>query len=194
MAVSPRITKGALVRLNGSADPRAGDALVFQFNPEKLTRTVDRQADGLPRETISFCLEFDATDAMEMPDDNSAIAAHGVYPLLAALQMLMHPAAANVPSWLETFLGTGAIGGRPPIALFVWGDQRALPVRVTRLGISEDQHDPALHPIRASVDVELLVLTDRDLPQNENVALLWRGYLNNLREMAELGFSRLPSR
>jgi hypothetical protein len=192
MAIHPRTTKGALVRLSASADLAEGDALVFQFNPEKLTRTIDRQADGLPRETISFTLEFDATDAMEMPDDNSTIAAHGIYPLLAALQTLMHPAAANVPSWLETFLGTGAIGARPPLALFVWGEQRAVPVRVSRLGISEDQHDPALHPIRASVDIELEVVTDRDLPQNDGVVRIWRRYLEDLREMAELGFSRLP--
>lgn len=192
MAISPRISKGALLRLNETGDPLAGDGFVFQFNPEKLTRTIDRQADGLPRETISFSLELDATDAMETSDDGSSIAAHGIYPLLAALQTLMHPAVANIPSWLETFLGTGAISGKPPLALFVWGDQRALPVRVSRLGISEDQHDPALRPIRATVDVELEVVTDRDLPQNDNVVQIWRRYLKDVRDMAELGFSRLP--
>jgi len=192
MAIHPRTSKGALVRLSAGADPRKGDALVFQFNPEKLTRTIDRRADGLARETISFTLEFDATGAMETPHDNSTIAAYGIYPLLAALQTLMRPAAPNLPSWLETFVGTGAIAGRPPLVLFVWGEQRAVPVRVSRLGISEYQHDPALHPIRASVDVELEVVADGDLPQNDTVVRMWRRYLEDLREMAELGFSRLP--
>lgn len=192
MAISPRIVKGALVRLDDSGDPLAGDALVFQFNPAKLTRRVDRQSGRAPRETISFTLEFDATDAMELPDDESTIAAHGVYPMLAALQALMYSPVSNVPGWLETFLGIGAAGGDRPLALFVWGDQRAIPVRITRLGISEDQHDPELHPIRATVDVELRVVTDRDLPKNDNVVESWRRHLVTLRDMAELGFSRLP--
>ena len=192
MAITPRTTKGALVKLAGSGDPMAGDALVFQFNPDMLSRTIDQQADGPPRETILFTLEFDATDAMEMPDDNATIAEHGIYPLLAALHTLMLPAAANVPNWLETFLGAGAIPRRSPLALFIWGDQRAVPVRVSRLGISEAQHDPALHPIRAAVDVELEVVTDRDLPQNDELVRVWRRYLEKLRDMAELGFSRLP--
>ena len=96
------------------------------------------------------------------------------------------------PNWLETFLGAGAIPRRSPLALFIWGDQRAVPVRVSRLGISEAQHDPALHPIRAAVDVELEVVTDRDLPQNDELVRVWRRYLEKLRDMAELGFSRLP--
>ena len=192
MAISPRTAKGALLRLADSGDPLAGDALVFQFNPAKLTRRVDRQSGRAPRETISFTLEFDATDGMEMPEQNPTVAAHGVYPMLAALQALMHASVSNVPGWLRTFLGIGAAADDPPVALFMWSDQRAVPVRISRLGISEDQHDPALHPIRATVDVELRVVTDRDLPKNDNVVEIWRRHLGTLRDMAELGFSRLP--
>ena len=170
----------------------AGDAPIFQFNPGELIRTVDGQSGRSPRETISFTLEFDATDAMERPDDDSTIAEHGIYPMLAALQTLMHPSVSNVPSWLEAFLGIGAAAGEPPLALFMWGDQRAVPVRVTRLDISESQHDPELHPIRATVDVDLKVVTDKDLPKNDNVVQIWRRYLENLRDMAEFGFSGLP--
>jgi hypothetical protein len=192
MAISPRIVKGALVRLDGSGDPLAGDALIFQFNPTELTRRVDRVSRRPPRETISFTVEFDATDAMETPADNPTVAAHGIYPMLAALESLMHPLPSNVPGWLEAFLGIGAAGGEPPIALFVWGEQRAIPVRVTRLGVTEDQHDPALRPLRATVDVELSVVTDRDFPKNESVVQMWQRYVGNLRDMARLGFSRLP--
>jgi hypothetical protein len=192
MTISPRITKGALVRLPSSGDPLAGDALIFQFNPAKLTRRVDRESRRPPRESISFTVEFDATDGMEMPDDNPTIAAHGIYPMLAALQTLMHPSVSYVPSWLESLLGIGAAADKSPLALFIWGDQRAVPVRITRLGIFEHQHDPALHPLRATVDVELEVVSDKDFPKNDNVVQIWRRHLGNLRDMAKLGFNRLP--
>jgi len=192
MPISPRIVKGALVRLDGSGDPLAGDALIFQFNPTELTRRVERVSRRPPRETISFTVEFDATDAMETLEGNLTVAAHGIYPMLAALESLMHPLTSNVPGWLEAFLGIGASAGEPPIALFTWGDQRAIPVRLARLGITEDQHDPALHPLRATVNVELSVVTDRDFPKNDSVVQMWRRYVGNLRDMARLGFSRLP--
>jgi hypothetical protein len=50
-----------------------------------------------------------------------------------------------------------------PLTLFVWGPQRVLPVRVTSIGITEEAYDPLLNPIRAKVDLSLLVLSYYDL-------------------------------
>jgi hypothetical protein len=38
-----------------------------------------------------------------------------------------------------------------PLTVFVWSEQRAVPVRVTDLSITEEAFDVALNPIRAKV-------------------------------------------
>jgi hypothetical protein len=51
-----------------------------------------------------------------------------------------------------------------PLTLFVWGPGRVLPVRVTSFSITEQAYDGLLNPIRAEVDLSLLVLSYHDLP------------------------------
>ena len=50
-----------------------------------------------------------------------------------------------------------------PLALFVWGKNRIVPVRVTDFSITEEAFDPSLNPIRAKVSLGLRVLSIDDL-------------------------------
>ena len=171
---SPRLVKGAIVGLD-PFNPLAS-VIVFQYNPVTVTRTVTAQASGdnpdqgealrlkgPPQETIKLDVELDAADQLEKAD--SAATTMGVYPTLAALEMLLYPKSALMIA-NEALAALGMIEVIPPAApltLLVWGLKRVLPVRLTQFTITEEAFDPALNPIRAKVSLELLVLTFQDL-------------------------------
>jgi len=176
---SPRILKGAFFRYDGIGAPPS--VIVFPYNPETLTRTILPAVPGTagdppgpgpdPRQTIEFTLPLDTADALEQSDPQAIQT--GVYPLLSAIELLMYPG----PS--------GAI----PLVLFAWGPQRILPVRVVGLKILEQLFDPQLSPIRASVQITLLVGSAAefkgliDLPQT----------IATLNAMAALAYSPSPA-
>jgi hypothetical protein len=171
---SPRLVKGAIVGLD-KMNPLSS-VVVFQYNPETLRRslraqTAGEQTDkgevlrlkGPPEETISLEIEIDATDQLEQAQPLAT--AMGVYPTLAALEMLLYPKAAYVIA-NEVLAKLGMIEVVPPespMALFAWGARRVLPVRITALEITEELHDPNLNPIRAKVSLSMRVLTYDDL-------------------------------
>ena len=118
---------------------------------------------GPPQETIKLDVEIDATDQLERGDGIAG--SMGVYPALAALEMLLYPKSALVIA-NEVLLNVGVIEVIPPeapLTLFVWGVNRILPVRLTELSITEEAYDPNLNPIRAKVSLELRVLNYHDL-------------------------------
>jgi hypothetical protein len=172
---SPRLVKGAIVGLD-PLNPLAS-VVIFQYNPDTLTRTIQARAagggdtsqsealrlKGPPEETIRLDVEIDATDQMERGD---AIAGQfGVAPALASLEMLLYPKSATVIA-NEVLAKLGIIEVVPPeapLTLFVWGLKRVLPVRITELTITEEAFDPTLNPIRAKVGLSLRVLTYDDL-------------------------------
>jgi hypothetical protein len=145
---SPRILKGAFVSLEApGAGPRV---IVFPYNPETLCRTLQpapaasapiptEAGVGFPVETIVFTLAFDATDALEQADPQAE--AHGVSPVLSALELLMYSSR----------------GAAAPLTLFVWGEDRILPVRLAGLRILERLFSPNLAPLQVSVEVTLTV-------------------------------------
>lgn len=172
---SPRLMKGALVGLD-IFNPLAS-LIVFQYNPETMTRRLQAQTlgggegdksealrlKGAPVETISLDVEIDATDQLEKGD--GVAASLGIYPQLSALEMLMYPKSALVIA-NTVLLATGTIEVIPPVApltLFVWGPKRVLPVRVGDFSIVEEAYDVNLNPIRAKVSLGLRVLTYNDL-------------------------------
>jgi hypothetical protein len=53
--------------------------------------------------------------------------------------------------------------GRIPLVIFVWGPNRVVPVRVTRLSITEQAFDQQLNPLRARVDLSLTTMTHQEL-------------------------------
>lgn len=120
--------------------------------------------------------------------------ASGVYPRLSALELLLFPSTSAGGSLASAAAGMagaaggavgGAIGGAAggiagaaagaavqrtvplsvvPTVLFVWGPGRILPVRVTRLTITEKLYDPLLLvPTHADADIGLKVLTQREV-------------------------------
>jgi len=172
---SPRLLKGAIVGVNPLSPPPS--VVVFQYNPDTMTRRLEPRAvsaegdrgeafrlTGPPKETISLSIEIDATDQLEQA--NPLAASVGIYPTLAALEMLLYPKSAVViANTILSLIGTiEVIPVEGPMTLFVWGAQRVLPVRLTSLNITEEAHDPMLNPIRAKAELSLAVLSYHDLP------------------------------
>jgi hypothetical protein len=172
---SPRLLKGALI----GVDPLnpLGSVVVFQYNPDTMTRKIDPRAvtaegdrgeafrlTGAPKETITLSIEIDATDQLEQA--NPLAIASGIYPTLAALEIMVYPKSAIViANTLLSLIGTiEVIPAESPMTLFVWGPQRVLPVRIASLSITEEAHDQLLNPIRAKVELSLTVLSYQDLP------------------------------
>jgi hypothetical protein len=171
---SPRLLKGAIVGID-PFNPLAS-VVVFQYNPDTMTRKLEPRAvsaegdrgeafrlTGAPKETISLSLEIDATDQLEQA--NPLATTMGIYPTLAALEMILYPKSAVViANTIASFVGTiEVIPVEAPMTLFVWGPMRVLPVRLTSLSITEEKHDQSLCPIRAKVDLSLNVLRYQDL-------------------------------
>src|SRR5205809_5470476 len=102
---SPRATRGALVGLD-PMNPLAS-VVVFQYNPDELTRTLQARAatgegatsrgarnealrlSGAPIENITLAVEIDAADQLESGDPLATTL--GIYPQLSALEMLLYP-------------------------------------------------------------------------------------------------------
>ncbi|MGH7467340.1 MAG: hypothetical protein ACRENP_05075 [Longimicrobiales bacterium] len=173
---SPRVQKGAIIGLD-PFNPVAS-IIVFQYNPETLTRTLSARTSGggdgsdttealrfkgPPEETIDLSVEIDATDQLEKAQFPATTL--GITPTLASLEMLLYPKTALVIA-NAVLTAAGIIEIIPPeapLTLFVWGPSRILPVRLTRLTITEEAYDPNLNPIRAKVDLGLKVLSYHDL-------------------------------
>jgi hypothetical protein len=175
---SPRVMKGAIVGVD-IANPLAS-VVVFQYNPDTLTRTITPQTaggasgsesaqgdalrlKGPPSETIRLDAELDAADQLEQGDPNAVTM--GLHPALAALEMLVYPKSALVIANAALALA-GLIEIVPPsgpLVLFIWGAKRVVPVRLTEISVTEEAFDPQLNPIRAKVTLNMRVLTYQDL-------------------------------
>ena len=173
---SPRLLKGAIVAFE--ADSPSTNVIVFQYNPNTITRTLQAQAPdsasgnrsealrlgGAPIETINIDVEIDATDQLEK---NGEVAAeHGIMPQLAALEMLLYPQASQVVtnSALAALGMLEIIPTESAFTLLVWGRKRILPVRLTEFSVTEDAHDTGLNALRATVSLGLRVLSYSDFP------------------------------
>jgi hypothetical protein len=170
---SPRLSKGAIVGID-VFNPLAS-VIIFQYNPETLTRTLQAQATGAeagraealrlkgpPIESIKLDVEIDATDQLEKADGIAT--SLGIYPQLSALEMLLYPKSAlTIANTILLAVGTiEVIPPEAPFTLFIWGPKRVLPVRLTGFSITEQLHDPALNPIRAKASLDLRVLSTSD--------------------------------
>lgn len=171
---SPRLSKGALVGLD-ALKPLAS-VVVFQYNPEKVTRSLRPRTSGEdgaegealritgpPEETFSLDIEIDATDQLAAGDPVAG--SLGIAPQLASLEMMLYPSSALVIA-NEALAAAGLVEVVPPeapLALLVWSPTRVLPVRLTGVSIAEEAYDPNLNPIQAKVTVSLRVLSYDDL-------------------------------
>lgn len=175
------LLKGALVQLYedvvGVALP---NIVLFQYNPTKLSHTltpwnpqeVDQTQRGAqapmvqpfdPKETFRLELELDATDDLEL--GHPIALAAGVGDRLAAFKKLTYPSQGLFGDLVRNANALAGGGSckveRPtvPVVLFVWGPGRILPVRITGFSVEETLHSPTLHPLHATISLELEVLT-----------------------------------
>ncbi|HEY4640011.1 MAG TPA: hypothetical protein VII75_01585 [Thermoanaerobaculia bacterium] len=171
---SPQVQKGAIVGLD-PFNPLAS-VIVFQYNPDQLTRTITAQVagnsaaqgealrlKGPPQETITVNIEIDAADQLEKADGITTTL--GLHPTLASLEMLLYPKSALMIA-NEVLARIGIIEVIPaeaPLTLFIWGVKRVVPVRLSSFSITEEAFDTHLNPIRAKVNLSLRVLTYQDL-------------------------------
>src|SRR5687767_9675067 len=125
---SPKLLKGALIQFSAPMLIPIPNIIVFQYNPETMTRTLepwsplerqrtydergrataaaltDEQTNQLrqpfdPSESFSLSLELDAADALEEPSSHPIATIAGVADRISAMEMLCYPP------------GAGAIGG-----------------------------------------------------------------------------------
>jgi hypothetical protein len=169
--------------------------IVMQFNPDTLQRTLAPQSTtgegsgdrtealrltGAASETWKFDAEIDATDQLDLPQPS------GIHPQLATLELLVQPPSSRLRG-NQTLASIGTLEVAPvetPLALFVWGKNRVLPVRVTELSIVEDAFDADLNPLRATVSLGLRVLTTSDLPTGHRGAELYLAHLTQKERLA----------
>jgi hypothetical protein len=198
---SPRLLKGGIVLL----DPDSGVTqriIILQYNPDTLTRSLqikgvsgesgDRsealRLTGPPVETIKLDAEIDATDQLEFPDQNPVAGRVGIYPQLAALEIIVYPASAQIQQNIS-LAQTGTLEIAPvetSLTLFVWSKNRILPVRLTDFSITEEAFDPTLNPIRAKVSLGMRVLSVNDLPPTHKGASLFMAYHQQKERLAAL--------
>lgn len=194
---SPRLQKGAIIGL----DPfnQVESVIVFQYNPETLSRTLNVQAaggtnknealrlSGPPEETISLDLVIDAADQLEQA--RFPATSIGIYPSLASLEMLLYPKSELVND-NEGLAASGTIEviqPEMPLTLFVWGAKRVLPVRITQFSITEESFDPNLNPIHAKVKLVLRVLNYQDLGVSSFGGSLFMAHQVDKEDMATKG-------
>ena len=183
---SPKLLKGAMVVFPSQKPGPPPSVIVFQYNPEQLSRSLAHRAAppdpssvgaaqedtfrvlGPPIETIKLSVVLNATDQLEQPEQNPEVAISGLHPALAALELLLYPPSTQV------LLSRGlALAGSAqicpadlPLTLLVWGKSRVVPVRLTDFSVTEEAFDPALNPIQAKVDLGMRVLTYMELKED----------------------------
>jgi len=183
---SPKLLKGALVVYESQKPGPPPKVIVFQYNPEQLTRSLAHRAAppdpssvgaaredafrvlGPPIETIRLSVILNAADQLEQPDRNPEVADNGLHPALAALELLIYP--PNTQVLLNRDLAqAGSVQVCPadlPFTLLVWGKSRAVPVRLTDFSITEEAFDPTLNPIQAKIELSMRVLTYMELKED----------------------------
>ncbi len=175
--------RGALIEYSGEFMGPIPNVVIFQFNPETLSRTIQiptRPTSGTVREgsqagepsieKITLKASFSAADELQ----NAATLARvfGVGTRLAALEKMVHPASklggllGAAMDAVGDALGLGGGDDDPrqviprekfPRILFLWGAFRILPVVIESMSITEQEYDFLLNPVRAEVSITMAV-------------------------------------
>jgi hypothetical protein len=187
-------------------DPPSGAVrrvITLQYNPDSISRSLQIKSTGAegtdrsealrlkgpPVETIKLEAEIDATDQLEIADQQAISV--GIHPQLAALETMVYPTSAQLLS-NNSLAQSGTLEIVPmeaPLSLFVWSKSRVVPVRVTELSITEEAFDIALNPIRAKVSLGLRVLSVDDLGFDQKGGSLFISHLQQKEQLA----SRSPA-
>jgi hypothetical protein len=110
-----------------------------------------------------------------------------VQPELALLEMLLYPRSSDLQANNRLAqIGTLEIAPvQAPLTLFVWGQNRIVPVRVTEFSVVEEAFDPLLNPIRAKVSLGLRVLSINDLDFSSKGGSLFMIYQQQKESLAQ---------
>jgi hypothetical protein len=200
---SPRTLRGGLVRIDPNAR-RLLDVVVFQYNPDTLTRTLQPRSIGgepgdrlealrlygAPHETIKFDAEIDAADQLEFPSEaaNQPVVTQGLLPALAVLERLVTPTVAELIA-TDSLFDSGTLEIAPveaPLVVLVWGVKRVVPVLISSLTFTEEAFDPRLQPIRVKTSIECKVLTSSDLPLQHVGGALYIAYRQAVEQLATM--------
>ena len=179
---SPKLVRGALVQLVEDIIGPVPNVVPFQFNAETVSRTitpsspsdVDPNGQGQvdptaqpvePKEVITLTIEFDAADGLE--EDDAVASEFGVMDRVAAIEKFLQPTKGllgDLVGAAAALVGAPMPPSRPsvPIAFFVWGKTRIVPVRVTDYSIEETSFLPNLAPLMVKINLSLTVLTPDD--------------------------------
>jgi hypothetical protein len=173
------LMRGALIEYGSDFMGPIPNVVIFQFNPETLTRTVQippRPTSGTARETtqagepatekITLKASFSAAD--EFGDNKVLARMFGVGTRLAALEKMVYPSndllgaiGAALGGAVNALAGGGARQPIPrekyPRILFIWGVYRVLPVVLESMSITEQQYDFLLNPVQAEVSITMAV-------------------------------------
>jgi hypothetical protein len=182
-----KLLRGALIEYGTSLIGPIPNIVIFQFNPESLSRTLQiptRPTGPTQRETtqagektfekITFKAHFSAANMLD--EDKALAKLFGIGPQLAALEKMVLPSSkiAGLIGAAIDAIGDAIGGGgddapaqpipreKYPRILFIWGLTRVLPVTIDSMSISELEYDAILNPLRAEVDITLSVIAVDD--------------------------------
>ena len=178
------LLRGALIEYGSDFLGPVPNVVIFQFNPETLTRVLQvpprpggaaaretTQAGGPPIERLTVRAEFDAAELKN--GENVLALTLGVGPQLAALEQMVRPSNAIgglLGAAMDAIGGALGLGGgaaapeqpipreKYPRILFVWGLTRLVPVMIESMTITELQYDALLNPTHADVSIGLAVI------------------------------------
>jgi hypothetical protein len=203
----PYLLRGALVEYGVNLVGPIPNLVIFQFNPETLTRALNipprpsgtgsrevSQAGEAPVERITLTAHFSAAD--QLAADNVLARMFGVGPRLAALEKMARPPAAGggllgkALDAIGDMLGMGGddavVQNVPretyPRVLFIWGLTRVLPVTIESMTITEQEYDFLLNPVRAEVSLGLSVIAP-DPCSDDEIAKGAREYSDLARDV-----------
>lgn len=194
---APRLLKGGLVLLNPKTN-NPDRIIALQYNPEEMSRTLKGQSigegadraealrlTGPPIETINIKAVIDAADQLEKPASNQTTVKEGILPQLAALEMILYPDSGRL-EFNNALASIGTIEISPveaPLTVFVWSNNRVMPVRITDYSVTEKVFDPNLNPLNAEVTLGMRVLNVNDLGFNHHGGSLYMNYQKRLEEL-----------
>lgn len=179
-----KIQKGMLIEYGLSIPPLT---LVFEFNPQTLSRTrrltvqtgsspatrggydfalpseTPRASQGVDMDPESFTIKIllDATDRMNTGDPVAAVS--GIQPELDTIRSMMEP-KAQAPGGVQVLASLGAAQERAfarhesaSVLIFVWGIH-ILPVFMTQTQVDVKDYLPSLVPYRAEATLTLQMI------------------------------------
>jgi hypothetical protein len=180
--------RGALVEYGSGLIGPIPNVVIFQFNPESQSRTLQipqRPTGATQRETtqagektfekITLKAHFSAADMLA--EDKALAKLFGIGPQLAALEKMVLPSgkiAGLIGAAVDAIGDALGLGGgedapaqpipreKYPRILFIWGLTRVLPVTIDSMSISELEYDSLLNPLRAEVDITMSVIAVDD--------------------------------